>query len=135
MNGAQPDVRRDGAATELRIALLPPGDARLAQALQLGLSSALAYDAGLACQADGQVVLSRRIDGADPHAVAAAREALCAQHAAWSALLDTTRPVGLAALRQPADERGRRRLLERIGAQAGTQAEAQAGAQAGALAR
>lgn len=83
-------LRRVGDGVELSVVLGPahaPDTVRAA--LELGLSSALCFDAGLACSADGRLlVLARWLDAMpDAAAMATARAALLEQRAAWRALL------------------------------------------------
>lgn len=81
--------RRAGpTGTQLRVMLGHAGDAESVQAaLALGFSSALSYDAGLACdEHDGALLLTRWIDAAEgAAAVGEAEVALLVQWAAWRA--------------------------------------------------
>ena len=108
------DVVRRGGGAELRMPLMPvAGAAGVDAALALGFSSALTFDAGLACSADGRTLtLTRWL--ADPDNADALRGAIAslrAQHAAWRALLDADAPARPAAHRH-ADGRQQRRLLD-----------------------
>lgn len=107
------DVVRRGGGAELRMPLMPvAGPDSVNAALAFGFSSALTFDAGLACSADGRTLeLTRWL--ADPNNADALRGAIAslrAQHAAWRALLDLDAPARQAPGRL-ADGRQQRRLL------------------------
>lgn len=97
-------LRRGAGGVALSAPLLRiDGPDTLRSALQLGFSSALAFDAGLACEGSGDgdgdgpwLLLSRWVDCAqeeepggepDAPAIAAARAELLEQRASWLALL------------------------------------------------
>lgn len=83
-------VLPSGQGAELRVTLAPAsGPALLQAALALGFSSALSFDAGVACDDEGRwLVLTRWLDELpDAPSLEAARAALLEQRAAWRALL------------------------------------------------
>lgn len=98
--------------TALSVTLPGTGGTDAVQALlQLGFSSALAFDAGLACDAAGNLTLTRWMPGAvDAPGLEAASGALRDQRAAWQVWLGpgATPPASLVA-RQ--DQRRQRDLL------------------------
>lgn len=115
-------LRRGAGGVALSAPLLRiDGPDTLRSALQLGFSSALAFDAGLACEGSGGgdgdgdgpwLLLSRWVDCAqkeepggepDAPAIAAARAELLEQRASWLALLPAQ---GVSARRQVRPEAG-----------------------------
>lgn len=106
-------LRQVGAGAELRVVLGPAHDPdTLRAALGLGLSSALSFDAGLACDDDGRwLVLTRWLDELpDAPALEAARVALLEQRAAWRALLPSDGQAGSASARASQELRQQQRL-------------------------
>ncbi len=87
------NLARDGA--ELGLVLMPQGGAdQLAEVMGLGFSSALQFEAGLSCSADGkQVLLTRWLPGVRNWiAAGAALQALLEQGAAWRHMLNQQGP-------------------------------------------
>lgn len=106
-------LRRVGDGAELSVVLGPAHDPdTLRAALGLGLSSALCFDAGLACNDDGRwLVLTRWLDTLpDAPALDAARAALLEQRAAWRALLPAQGDAGSACARASQELRQQQRL-------------------------
>ncbi|MES2743001.1 MAG: hypothetical protein V4754_18920 [Pseudomonadota bacterium] len=88
------NLARDGA--ELGLVLLPQcGADQLAEVMGLGFSSALQFEAGLSCSADGkQVSLTRYLPGVlNWVAAGAALQALLEQAAAWRIMLSSAAPA------------------------------------------
>lgn len=93
---------------ELRVVLAPAhGPDAVREALALGFSSALSFEAGVACDDEGRwLLLTRWLDELpDAPALETARAALLEQRAAWRALLpDTAARVGANARARSSQE-------------------------------